>query len=83
MIYNKITVEHNHGILELVNAEVFIDNGYRYIRGTCVGGGQTSRLFHAHSYRAFETGKLTEWCIGSSTIYGNDTDGYRVSAVFV
>jgi len=81
-VYAELTVEHNHGILILENARVVYHGKYRYVTGTCMGGGQTSRLFSAHSYTAFETGGSMDWCIGSSRIHKLEDGSYRVSAVF-
>lgn len=77
-----VRVEHNHGILELINARTYYKNGYRYIEGTVVGGGQTSRLFHATSYKAFDVLKRLSWCIGSSRLVKSEPGRYYVSAVF-
>ena len=53
----QLTIEHNHGVVVLENAELVKDeSGYQYAKGICVGGGVTSRLFSASSYTPFKTG---------------------------
>ena len=52
----QLTIEHNHGVVVLKDAYLVEENGRQYAKGICVGGGETSRLFTATSYRAFPVG---------------------------
>jgi len=82
-IYPHVTVEHNHGVLELANAYFTREGGYSRIVGTCVGGGQTSRLFSATSYTPFKTGEEKSWYASEDRCYQTSTPGrFAVSSVF-
>jgi hypothetical protein len=78
----RLTIEHNHGVLILRDAETFTRDGYGYAAGIVEGGGQTSRLFHATSYTPFPVGVRKEWIIGSSKPRERKPDDWYVSAVF-
>lgn len=54
MIYPHLTIIHNHGAMVLRNAQID-DEGVA--RGECIGGGVTSRLFHATSTRPYPVGQ--------------------------
>jgi hypothetical protein len=65
----QLTIEHNHGVVILKDAYLVEEKGTQYAKGICIGGGSTSRLFHATSYRPFDTGvemlypcHRTPWC---------------------
>ena len=79
----RLTIEHNHGELILRDAETFTRDGYGYAAGIVEGGGQTSRLFHATTYRAFHVGERMEWIIGSRVPQERAPGEWQVSAVFV
>lgn len=65
-VFPRITIKHNHGVCILENAVL---EAYEWesnwpghgrevhkcnrLRGTCVGGGETSRLLHATSHTAY------------------------------
>lgn len=67
-VYPKVTIRHNHGVRILENATVVKQDGKTYIKGICVGGGETSRLFTATSYTEFQTGTQHIENIGSSKV---------------
>lgn len=52
----QLTIEHNHGVVVLKDAEIVDDNGWKVAKGICIGGGETSRLFSATVYKPFPTG---------------------------
>lgn len=84
-MWSKLVVHHNHGDLVLQDATEFItEEGYRYVKGICIGGGQTSRLFHATSYQPFKTGIEMTWCIGSSQVWESSMEKgrFEVNALF-
>lgn len=80
MTYPELTIKHNHGTLVLADALVEERAPYkdsatgkeypqRFAVGTVVGGGRTSRLFHATSYKPFPVGERMEWPLYGRTIY--------------
>lgn len=64
MRYPLLTVRHNHGYMKLRDATV--DDGVA--RGTIIGGGETSRLFHATLHRPYKVGEPGSYPIYSRNI---------------
>jgi hypothetical protein len=79
----QITIEHNHGVVVLKDAELIkAPSGYQYARGVCVGGGSTSRLFGASHYAPFETGVVMDYpCHRAPYCTDADQDHWRASVV--
>lgn len=80
-ILPNLTIQHNHGSYVLKNVELIPQGPGREdcftARGTVVGGGQTSRLFHATSFRPEPVGEIREYDIWNRRIRGGD-DMYYV-----
>lgn len=78
MIYPKLTIEHNHGVLILKDATIVDGTA----KGEVLGGGQTSRLFWATQTRNFPVGKQMSWPVYGRKPYQEADGAWRVSCVF-
>ena len=79
----QLTIEHNHGVVILQDAVLLKEaNGYQYARGICIGGGETSRLFSATSYKPFHTGIEMQYpCHRAPYCVDEAQDHWRASVV--
>ena len=79
----KLTIQHNHGVIVLEDAELVKDSsGWQVAKGICTGGGVTNRLFGETSYRAFPVGVLTEYpCHRAPWFSDYDKDYWEASVV--
>lgn len=59
IVYPRLRITHNHGFMLLANAT--LDPASGYVTGTCLAGGETSRLFHATSTRQYPVGEQNRW----------------------
>lgn len=69
----QLTICHNHGRYVIKDVELIPQDreGCFTARGTVVSGGQTSRLFHATSFRPEPVGEVREYDIWSRRIHAN------------
>lgn len=72
---SQLTICHNHGQYVIKDVELIPQGPGREhcftARGTVVSGGQTSRLFHATSFRPEPVGEVREYDIWNRRIHDN------------
>lgn len=82
----RLTIETNHGFVELEDVTITRHNDRKYEKieavGICTGGGETSRLFWATSTRKFETGvQRTEYLWREPNCSDKTKDHWHTSRV--
>lgn len=79
----KITIKHNHGILQLENCTIEDVYGVRSIVGTVVSGSTTNRLLHITGTVKEVKGSKKIWPIYSKQL-NEQTDGtYYINTEFL
>jgi len=90
-----LTIYHNHGNMKLRNAILveyeieYRDNDGRMKKGVgrqafgiIVGGGETSRLFHATSSKAYKVGDVGTWDLYAHKVRDEGAGNYSVDVCF-